>query len=409
MTAPKKICFIYPSRNIGGAQILFERLAIALSKRNKIAVTIVDYSDGFLASRLENYQNISLIEFKSIPLNLEKDMLIILPLSHLIDLGDFLNIGHSSGYKILFWSIHPDNIRHIVYNRYRRPLLKKNLLKSLVRNLDEKSNIAYMDGVNYKSVQKVLEKGTVKSPVYIPIPMTSIRTKKMKRKGVKQFSIIWLGRLSNDKVNSVIKIIDECAKLKDKYNIKLHIIGEGIFREDIRKYSDKVGVSCEFKGVLINEELTQFLCENADLGVSMGTSCLEIAARGIPSALIDYSHTEFPKDIKYNWIFETSDYNLGGNIAVLESRRNQFKDLIELVIKERELVSTKSKEYVDSNHSIDVSSEALLFALSQIKRIDYKELKSIVRIANPYHYILARAVYKKMRILKGYIIKGFKK
>ena len=51
---PKSITFLYPSKNIGGAQLLFARLANHISTKTQTKVQVVDYVDGFLKEYLKD-------------------------------------------------------------------------------------------------------------------------------------------------------------------------------------------------------------------------------------------------------------------------------------------------------------------------------------------------------------------
>ena len=80
------ITFLYPSYKIGGAQLLFIRLAIELSKYNNILVNVVDYPGGYLESKLKNYKKIKIYSYESGYFKISDETVVITPLSNFADL-----------------------------------------------------------------------------------------------------------------------------------------------------------------------------------------------------------------------------------------------------------------------------------------------------------------------------------
>ena len=62
---------------------------------------------------------------------------------------------------------------------------------------------------------------------------------------------------------------------------------------------------------LAGEVLSNFLVDNIDLNISMGTAALESSVLGIPTILVDASHNIYPNSYKYRWLYECKYYDLG--------------------------------------------------------------------------------------------------
>src|SRR5690606_38187984 len=94
----------------------------------------------------------------------------------------------------------------------------------------------------------------------------------------------WISRLMRHK-NKVLSILvdDICAS---PYPIELTIIGDGKDRKYMENYvtRKKVG-NIKFAGRIDTNHLQEYLIQNIDLGVSVGTSALEFAKACIPTIL----------------------------------------------------------------------------------------------------------------------------
>ena len=78
----KKIAFFYPVKYIGGAQLLFARLA-AFFLLQKKEVVIIDYADGFILEYLkERNLNPTFIKYEDgKKTNISENICLVLPLS----------------------------------------------------------------------------------------------------------------------------------------------------------------------------------------------------------------------------------------------------------------------------------------------------------------------------------------
>ena len=87
----------------------------------------------------------------------------------------------------------------------------------------------------------------------------------------------------------------------------------------------------------------------------MGHSLLEIAARSIPVIAMNFSYHPLKKLTKFDWAYNTQNYNLGEEIKEnlhAESKCSLEKMFIELE-SDYEYHSKKTLEWVDQNFSQD--------------------------------------------------------
>ncbi|AFD09310.1 hypothetical protein Solca_4320 [Solitalea canadensis DSM 3403] len=391
----KNICFFYPSKNVGGAQLLFVRLAIELSLIEGLNIKVIDYSEGFLTKQLANTPNVSLIPFVNGKAKIDFETILITPLSYIADI-EYLVDFNIQEVKLLFWAIHPDNLKDSLYAKGRKIFINKAQLRHYIVTLSEKGNIIYMDGANFYSVVKELDINF--KPFYLPIPVDIKEQSKVRIKKDKVLNLGWLGRISYDKINSLYKIIDEVrffSELK-KFNIHLHIIGDGEEKEDLITYLKKSNVSYTLAGTLMNQYLDNYIIENIDLGVAMGTSCIEFASRKIPVFLIDFSHDRFPNDYKYNWLFETEDYTLGSNVNSISERKNSFEQLIKQFSDDNKL-GEKCYLYTLNNHYIKNVLNSLLLHCEDLVACDRNEWKMFQKKINPILYKISYKLYRKLK------------
>ncbi len=395
----KRITFIYPSKNIGGAQILFARLANYIATTTSVKVYVVDYRDGFIRNYLKNIGNIVFVDYSD-GVSLPKGCINITPLSHLADLK-FMVSESSLDENFLLWSIHPDNIKYLLHSNFRSyfRLGNKNFKRRLIEMANAKT-IAFMDGATKFSFEKEVG-AKIEAPFFLPIPIefNSSRLPIKKRKD-NSISVAWLGRFSYDKIYAIIKLIRDVAKSQYKENIKLYLIGDGQEYHRVIEEAKKNNISLYHPGVIQAGVLDNYLMDNIDVGIVMGTSCLEISKLKIPTAIIDYSLVEIPSSHGYDWFYESSDYSLGNDAAWGLHRRMTFDHLIEEFLSDQNnLIGTKCYGAAIDNHSIE-STVAKILDLFNLKQ-DAKQwgvIANIDLITNPIIYTL---IYKIGKFVKN--------
>lgn len=387
------ITFLYPSRRVGGAQLLFIRLAIELSKYLNLLVNVVDFPDGYLQSQLRSFDRITILPYINGSVEIRNETVLVTPLSNMADLK-YMVRGNFTKIKVLFWSIHPSNLDFVLNANGRKWFGDKKKLKKLIKNISDAGNLIYMDEANFSAVKELL--AINKQPEYLQIPLEiKDYTRKVKISSDK-LNIAWLGRVSYDKVYSIMKIVDEIKSLVDREKVVFHVIGNGEKCKELESYMNESGINYVLPGTLVSDELSEYMIKNIQLGVAMGTSCMEFAARKIPVFLIDYSEEKFPDEIKYNWLFETINYNLGSHVNSTTNRNHCFLELINEFNK-NDTLGEKCYRYVVDNHDIKKVTVKLISHCKILKSIDNLDFKLIQKILIPPFYNSLYSLYRRIR------------
>ncbi len=381
------LTFVYPSRGIGGAQLLFARLAEAIAAQGSARVAVVDYADGFLRNYLKDSLNVRFIPYQEGATLLENTT-VIAPLSRLVELR-YMLAPQSMQCDFLFWSIHPDNVKYILYGVGRNLFGGKKEARRLLGEFAKEGHIIFMDEANRRACADEL--GTFGRRTYLQIPVQIGDAEPAHSKAIgNPISIAWLGRITYDKINSLLKIVADIAESGAGDDIVFHVIGSGTEEAQLQQFAVAKGVKLQMPGVLAGKELRDYLITNVDVGIAMGTSCLEVGALGIPIALIDYSLTSLPKNANYDWLFDTSDFTLGNDASWGASRS---KTLTELIVDLRADVTgqigRRCFDYVRNFHSMSHVSNKLLKCVEQRGPFDNAKLLRLERLLNPSLHVFA--------------------
>jgi len=372
-----KYCFYSPSRNVGGQQLLFCRLAKFLII-NDYDVCFIDYEDGFCHIFLKEYSYNRVI-FEDKVVELDTAYNVIIPLSYFYIADRYLNLTLDS--KIYYWSISPVNIfgyfKSSKISEWVGPKwsyrliqlfypLRLNRVKKKIRHLQEMKQIWFMDYANSHHSRYFLSKNIEVD--YVPIPVEydtnrSVLEARSEKDNI--VNIAWLGRVAEDhKYYAILTIIDFIKNYKGEKKIVFHILGDGDALEKIRKYVSNLNFEVIVVGRIINEELTTYLKEKVDVLFSMGTSALEGGIRGVPSVIIDARNfrTFNRTNYKFRWLFETKLFTLGFLDSKLsyEAGIHNFSEIINFAINDNSGIGEKCRIYVKKNHSIDAVGKMVL-------------------------------------------------
>jgi len=402
------ITFFYPSRRVGGVQLLFIRLARHLSGFEGVKVAVVDYNDGFLREALKEDTHIRVLMFERGKVLVDFKTILVTPLTNITECEMFLQKG-SAEVSFFFWAVHPKNLYHALYEK-GRGLFRWNrkAVRHAIRELSDEGIILYMDRINYQAVQEEVKEPF--DPVYLPIPVPFPPNPERKQQVVRAGSINigWLGRIADDKVFAIIDIADRVKQLTADTGrkIRFHIIGNGEMLPFLVKHLETTGIDYVHLGTLTGNALDEYIAEHIDLGVAMGTSTLEFAARRLPVVLLDYSYEKFPAEMKYHWLFETVGYSLGSKVdEYLQERKHTFDQIVRQYEGNSEYIADQCFNYVKSHHDIEHVAKELYKLTS--KENGWKEVKEklhyINREANPFLYVLSYRLYLWVKGMIGAI------
>lgn len=394
------LTFLYPSRVIGGAQLLFARLAQAIAASGAAEVAVVDYPDGFMWRYLKDQGAVRCIEYVEGRTAL-RDTTIIVPLSHLVELRYMLDRA-SLNCNFLFWSIHPDNVQHVLYSYGRGWFGKRPAARSGLRDLAEAGHVVFMDGANKHACEAELGRLARPSYLQIPIELAGVEAASRRRPGA-TLTVAWLGRITYDKIHSLRKIVDDVAAFGGQGQLALHVIGAGSEERALEAHARQAGVALVRPGVLQGPQLRDYLLRHVDLGVAMGTSALEIAALAIPVALVDYALTPLVPASNYDWLYDTTEYSLGNNAAWGLVRARTLADLVRDVRADHaNAIGMRCREYVAHSHDLARVAARLVDHASGQAPIDTARLTALERRFNPpLHSAAYRALRSARRAMRA--------
>lgn len=381
------IYFFYPSKIIGGAEYLMIRMANLLSEQ-KYHVGVVDIEGGWIQENINN-DDVCKIIFSKNKIKLNKNDILITTSNFMYKLDFYFCKSEA---KVLFWTVQPYNIimrfpklrvpsglMKIIstfYLKYKESSHKCNLDYIISRN-----GIVSMDGECDK-VLNFFYKLNYKN--FLPIFIENEKFDKRLERHLytKSLRLIWLGRIDLEfKTHILKKVLSDLNELRFKYDLSFDIVGDGPGLDDLKCFvKNNINFQICFLKELRGEELNIRIKEN-DIGFAMGTSALDLAAKGLATILLDFSYAKVDF-YKYQWIYEAKDYTLGRDISFMNINEiNEMKYLNEMILElntNRESLSNSCFEYVLKNHSSQnaVSNFITLISELEFSLVNLYEYKS---------------------------------
>lgn len=356
----KNIVFFYPSMIVGGAEYLFMRSALFLSKDKNLNVKYIDYKDGFVAKQLKD-KNIEIINCNSLcKTKVPKDSIVICPLSSVFDVifdltGDF---------SILFWSIHPTGLSNAIESYLKFSKVDSNLIYKDIQLLIDKKSVTFMDGANLFYQKEKFQLLNVKEeflPIFCLEREMNIGEKKRKTQNI---HLGWLGRLCIEKVNPLINVLRHLKKYAEENQndqFVFHIIGDGDKKDLIVKEIMPDNITIKYLGTLTGDVLYNYIYQKIDLVFGMGTSVLEVASLKKAVVLVDFSFKEMRLDNNFRWLYESNYYSVGDEYKESILYLHDFSEII-TKIKNNDLgcIEELCYNYFIKNHTIESICSNLL-------------------------------------------------
>ncbi|EAC1339060.1 TPA: hypothetical protein R8X70_000155 [Campylobacter coli] len=313
VTMQKNVYFFYPSKILGGAELLFIRVANYLAQySNDIEIGYIGLCDDIALLHLQ--QKIRFVVVND-GIRLPDNTVII---SHP---AASLKIPRIIGNDIcyIFWILHIKELESFLFSC---KMNQNEAYSEFCKMVDDKSVIC-MDNETY-NVAKKFVRHDLEYPCIVPVMLDNVRYTVKKQLNEKNtLNIAWIGRLSEDKIYALINLMERLEKIRlDDLKIKLHIVGEGPYGAKL--FKDYKNFSILTYGSIQPKELSIFLEKNIDLVFAMGTSMLEAEKLGIPSALVFYTE-KITSDNCFLWSFKLKEYCLG-----MEDKNNYKADIVEL-------------------------------------------------------------------------------
>jgi hypothetical protein len=378
-----KVYIFYPSKIVGGAEFLLKRVSELISQSCK--VEIIDIEGGWLSRNVEENSGVSVSYLHSDKkILLPDDAILITPASLIRVLDVYFE---PSCARLLFWVVQPYNVVP-VFPLFRNLQRNNAMVGRLVRR--------YLLGGEYSFYKRVLEQGISKASVYgmdqetnevlkqhygleysgyLPVVIDeasfSLSEVNVADDSARPLSAVWLGRLDLEfKFNILCRVIEDLNSVSEAIEkpIILRIIGDGPGRAALESLCrKKKHLKVDFIGELLTEDLHREIAK-CDLGFAMGTSAIELAAKGVPTILLDFSYGYVDGDYRYRWFYESSSFTLGRSIDRYTDKScgNSLKmeDVCSQVLVRRKDFRSKCYYYALKNHSSVVLYAKLMDALA---------------------------------------------
>lgn len=392
------VAFVYPTRILGGAELLFIRIAKHLAQHCSIRAAVVDYADGFIAQQLAG----SPVEI--IPLTeqtrLEGFSHVVVPPTMLPVLDERILVEGDT--RLLLWLLHPFNFLELFPGHSRaitfpltwikRMLYLYNLeylnFRRKVQLLSKLKAIVYMDEENWWVNQYLFDLPAL-SKRYLPVPIPDRQSPAIgntRKLPDGSLNIVWLGRLANFKVTALNHIISEANQYAQTHDCSLtiHIIGTGPYKDKVHqpRYA-----KLKFVGALQGQKLYEYLERNTSILFAMGTSALEGGQMALPTVLVDASYKPFPNNYRFKWLYQAEDFTLGKVLSLIPDTLTfsglSFGEIVKEYLECPSQAGQKAKDYVQTHHSLDAVCEQLLRYLTETEaRVHWQILGPAARSIN---------------------------
>ena len=385
---------------MSGGPYYLARIANSIADIDNIEVYYTDYEDGLHASIIKN-SNIHLLiynneggDFRIFP---EEPVVVIMPIywAHMVP-----KVHRQT--KIVFFNWHNECI----------PVLKDEwiatdeLISDFLELVSENDAEFFLDKAHWMA-QKAYGKECKERYVPIAIPPRKLKAEEeLVEKDRRNIAV--LGRLVQDKIYAVLDLVDSIIELRDDVETNIYIIGEGdkedlLFKKRIPSYINLI--EC---GTMAIDDILILLAEKVDILFAMGTSVLDGASIGLPSAVL-------PNDMKafrcnqYPFLNEVTGYALGwypSQIEELEMETHSVKEIFELIYqkKQKKQIGVQCYKYYQANHVDNVGLFLEAVENSQLTDEKYREFikksKSIRLFLRRLKYNLRRLYGRKTHQLR---------
>lgn len=270
----RRVYFMLPVYLVGGGETYACRMMEYLIAYTDIKIGVIDFKDGMLTRTCKKFfpdEDIHYVDYKQSSWELDDDSVIFAGADHLGAVkplsGKNIRIQVNVWEAVFGWDI----------------LFEKRTKWKTAKLLKKHNGAAFIDIGCYLAACEQLKQNF--KQLYMPLfYYTPEYTPCAKETSDNEINLVWLGRFAGSKKFSICNIIDNFAKYETKKKKVFRLIGNGPVEEEIKDYAKKYGneIRFEFPGVMTGEELSSYIQKNADVGVAMGTSMLNIGSLGVP-------------------------------------------------------------------------------------------------------------------------------
>lgn len=377
----KNLCFYFPSRSLGGVQILFNYLSERLSEDNN--VYIIDYVDGYLASNKSDRVNLLPIT-NDIKQNIPENSILIMQADNAFNIDVELNI--LSDTNLVLWYLHPYNLLAILpvfvkwqlSNWWFIKFMGKTIfrydekkIKKIITYSHAKNSLFFMDGATYDVCENLLDIELI-DPLFVPVITKDYILNEYQTYHIENntLNLCYLGRVDNSfKLEMLKKVIKDSVSYSKVSGaiLTFTIIGDGPGINKIKEISEEIdSISFKFISRLERIDLVDYLRKNVNILFAMGMSALEGAKLKIPTVCIDAAYIPVGDDYKYRWLYESQNYSLGYILRSSyypEDNKHSFNDIIKSLLSNTSFFSQKTysyyKEYYNNENNFILFKESI--------------------------------------------------
>ncbi len=370
----ENIVFFQLSFGTGGEILTYLRMARWLAKNTSYTIHIFDRAEspfyGYLHTYYEELINKLIFVHPYHTDSLQEKKLDFPPNSVVVTNGVFLchdevlshiNAPHA---KWLFYFLEPhtylDLLRDVGFIKGLKlyPKIKKEL-----RVADAKQALLMQDFPNYHNLKKFYPK---LRPSYQPLAIEKPQFRENWELKPDFLHVAYIGRNASSK-NYSLRFI---AKKLNRYarSKKIHIVFSIIrdFAEKSLLYQkiryQNPCIETRFLGTLFGQKLTDFLKDQVDVVMAMGTSCLEAGRRGLLALSVPASSKKLPGRSPVGFLSDFKDFLLGGFVGENNAltRAYPFDDALDLLRSAYRSLLQVQNEYIKHNFDVDVNMNLFL-------------------------------------------------
>lgn len=388
MTEQRSVTVFYPSRTIGGAQVLFARVAEFLCGRPDYRVAVIDTPDGYIPRFLESRG----CDFELVPLgragrpHLPARTTCLTALSLWNWFGT--RIEPEGETRILLWDLHPFNlVEHTAFSGLYKKLpveqavrglgwLEKRRRANLQRFIEqgiEQRGIVFMCGKNYRYNRRLFDLHAW--PDYLPIPIVVPEVDgnpSAARRPADGLAIGWLSRLDGRKTRVLLGLLDDVRETQARHPetpVAVHVIGIGDESAAVVARARALGVSVTMAGRLEGGEIDAYVARaGIDVAFAMGTAALEFAARGVPTVLTPGGVLDdMTLAARYRWLFDSEEYNVSSEPGGESSLTKGLDEIVREIGRPGafQRLGQRCRRYALDNHGLPAVMERLLVVLDE--------------------------------------------
>lgn len=374
--AKEKIVFYFPWKELSGGPFYLTALADNLAEQGDYEVYYTDYKHGLSDGMIKN-PTVKKIEYT--------DNDFVMPLKEPITLVTPIYWAHKvpelhPKSKIIFFNWHYCCIP-VLKHTADWPKYKLNKFLELVKKTNSCFFLDYshLMGQNTKKINFK----------EIIVPITLNKKNIIAKKNIidtEAINIGILGRIDGDKAYSILNVIDNLINLKSEKIINLHIIGDGIHRnyleQEISQYGSLLhNINIIMHGVMIKDELNNFMANNIDILFAMGTSAIEGAALHLPTVIIPSNSKKF-KNNDFVWLHNSVKFSLGWfntQISELGIMTQPISEILDAIYNKnlKDEYGELDFEYYLKNHTSNINN--FIEAINQ-SSLNYKQLQKITNM-----------------------------